>query len=652
MAYQELANYTRFVGYTAVAQWTATHAYTVGQIVRQLAAPAANNERCFLCIVAGTSGGTEPTWVLTRGAKTTDSTVTWMECTGLPALNGDNASTNAWHASAGAIALGWIIKNTANDHYFICTTAGTGGTGSEPSWNTTTGGTTADGSVTWTCIGATSSFTTAWMAPHARLTTPLNTASAWLLNAGMNVYIGDDHSETNAGTNYGPGVQCAILCIDHTVALPPTSANLKTTAQITSSGVFAFLNSSAAQVYAYGIQFSNSTTNLPQIASAQQTRTMLERCTFAITGTTTNAAFSFGDTNSDGALLLLKDCTFSIANFSTGQSFRFYGGNFKIENGTFTATLGTAGLPLMGGAASGNHPVAVLEGCDFSGVPSSAFLLGTTAGTILTGSWTFKDCVISSGMAIFSGLPTNDNITIDLNRVDSGGNAYRNERYRLEGKLATSTSVVRTGGASDGATSVSHQITTSANTNNIQRIFNTLPFATWNGVTGANRNVTVYGIANDSRVPTNDELWFDVEYLGASGSPLGSYARGGKANVLAAGSALTADSSSAWDSATTARANSHAYVVGDVIKVASNPNRIFFCVTAGTSAGSEPGGYATAVDGGSVTDSGAIFRAGCRFAQTVTLSSPQPQQAGYLYAYPKAGRASQTYYLDPKIYLS
>jgi hypothetical protein len=162
--------------------------------------------------------------------------------------------------------------------------------------------------------------------------------------------------------------------------------------------------------------------------------------------------------------------------------------------------------------------------------------------------------------------------------------------------------------------------------------------------------VTVYGVANDSRVPNNDELWFDTEYLGASSSPQASYGRG-RALPLATGSALTADTS-AWDSAATARANTTAYVVGNAIKVASNSGRIFFCTTAGTSAGSEPGGYASAVDGGSVTDGSAVFRAGCRFKQTLTLSSPQPAQPGYLYAYPKLGRASQTYFLDPKLTLS
>ena len=121
--------------------------------------------------------------------------------------------------------------------------------------------------------------------------------------------------------------------------------------------------------------------------------------------------------------------------------------------------------------------------------------------------------------------------------------------------------------------------------------------------------------------------------------------------MLATNAALTADTS-AWDSLVTARANGHANVVGDIIGVSTNPGRVFFCTTSGTTAGSVPGGYASAVDGGSVTDGTAVFRAGYRFRLVVVLSSPQPQMAGYLRATVKAAKVSTTFYIDPAITLS
>src|SRR5262249_22040430 len=100
------------------------------------------------------------------------------------------------------------------------------------------------------------------------------------------------------------------------------------------------------------------------------------------------------------------------------------------------------------------------------------------------------------------------------------------------------------------------------------------------------------------------------------------------------------------------RQNSHAYSLGNTIKVPDNTGRVFFCTTAGTTAGSEPAGYASAIDGGSVTDGSAVFRAGCRFSMSVTLSAPQPQLAGYLYGTIKAAQASQTFFVDPVLNLS
>lgn len=218
------------------------------------------------------------------------------------------------------------------------------------------------------------------------------------------------------------------------------------------------------------------------------------------------------------------------------------------------------------------------------------------------------------------------------------------------GTQTVETVAIRTSGASDGATGLSWKIATTANSKWVLP-FEALPIAIWNATTASNVTATIEGLWNAAALPNNDDMWFDLEYLGASGNPQGSFVSASKADNLAAGVALTA-STKAWDGQATARANSHAYSVGGIISVASNAGRIFFCTTAGTSAGSEPGGYATAVDGGSVTDSGAVFRAATRFSIAVTASSPQPAQAGTMYAYVKAAKASSTFYLDPLITLS
>jgi len=652
MAYTETAAYIRSVGWTAVAAWAATTAYTVGQIVRQLAAPSLINERCFICTTSGTSGSTEPSWSSAiRGAAYTDGTAHWIECTGLPAVNGDNNNTNAWAPNMGAIALGWIIKNIANTYYFICTTAGTGGTGAEPSWVTTAGSTTTDASVTWTCIGAASAFTTRWAAPHGAIcgfmASGNSGSSYWLANAGMNIFVGDDHTETAGTQLYQAALNCSLLSVDHTATFPLVSTNLKAGAAVLQSGgggiSFPYVNGNV-ELYAYGFTVAPQTGAAYGVGDVRTGRMKLEKFTI---GPTTGFPNLGGQAGADGSYLELKDCTIALGGWGNNNFPSTRGGTTKLENVTFTTTAsGGSVMPVF----SGGGALTILEGCDFSALNTAAIgrsnipLLGSSPNS----NWLVKDCVLGVGMIAVSNM--NWNTQIDLNRVDTGTAYIRNERWNMLGTLITSTSVVRTGGAVDGTTPVSHQIATSSSNTFIGTSFYALPLAIWNAVIGSNRNVTLYGIANDSRLPTNAEVWFDCEYLGSSTSLKASYVRGAPV-VLATPTALTADTS-AWDSTATARANTTAYVLGAVIKTASNVGRVFFCTTAGTSAGSEPGGYASAVDGGSVTDGTATFRAGCRFSQTLTLSSPQPQQPGYLYVYPKFGRASTTYYLDPLIKLS
>jgi hypothetical protein len=244
------------------------------------------------------------------------------------------------------------------------------------------------------------------------------------------------------------------------------------------------------------------------------------------------------------------------------------------------------------------------------------------------------------------------NISLGYPRVewyacDNGTDQESHGRADASGTQIDNKSVVRTGGASDGLASFSEKLVATSGAS-LNAPFQTLPMDVWNSVTGSNRTLTLYGVVNGAAVPTNAEIWPEMHYLGDASSLKGSLGTGGIANALASGSNWTADATSAWDSQVTTRQNSHAYSVGDIMKTASNPGRIFFCTaSSGNSAGSEPGGYASAVDGGVVTDGSCTFRAGFRFSMAITVSAPQPQLAGIISAIVKVAKASTTYFIDP-----
>ena len=104
-------------GYWGVAKWQASHAYATGAIIRQLSTPTVGNERCYRASGSGTSGSTEPTWVLTKGGTTSDNGISWVEVTGnetyqtagswnAPHARISNALTSPWTADGDTIFVG------------------------------------------------------------------------------------------------------------------------------------------------------------------------------------------------------------------------------------------------------------------------------------------------------------------------------------------------------------------------------------------------------------------------------------------------------------------------------------------------------------------------------------------------------------------
>lgn len=190
-----------------------------------------------------------------------------------------------------------------------------------------------------------------------------------------------------------------------------------------------------------------------------------------------------------------------------------------------------------------------------------------------------------------AATPTSPGPEIFNIRSDSGATNYRSEKYSYTGTETTETSITRVGGATDGTTPQSRKYATTANSRWVLP-FQGLPIAVWCPFNSGSHTVTMYGTINSASPPNNDDFWCDLEFLGAAGNPLGSFVSGTKANNLATGTAQTTDTST-WNG-------------------------------GGSGAGWSP------------------------FSITLTFL---PLMAGTIYIYPKAAKASATFYLDPKAVL-
>lgn len=460
--------------------------------------------------------------------------------------------------------------------------------------------------------------------------------------AGDTLYVAQDHSETTAGaiaatstgTITAPNI---IRCVNRAGSVPPVSADLTSGAIVANTGA----NSITFQGYANcdGIEFrcsDGSNTASIVFGGGAATRWRLGSSSkLTIVSTGANCRISMGST---AAVAYNNEWDGVVVKFgAVGQGISLHGGKFHWRGGSIDPA-GSAPTSLTFAVALFQN-VAIFEGVDLSHMGS-----GKTLGATNTSDILFKDCKINAAVT-YATTPTVLGGRIWFSRTSGTGISYDTRQYLYAGTEVAVVNVIRTNGSLS-----SHKIDTTANAKFIQP-YRALPLAIYNSATGSNRTVTLYGIANTAAMPLDDGLWMDVEYMGSGASPLGTVKTTAKADVLATGTALVANTS-AWDLGATARVNSTTYAVGDVIKVASNPGRVFFCTVGGAAAGSEPAGYATAIDGGTVTDNAATFRAGWRFVIGVILTSPTPGLAGLIYVYPSVGAASAQIYLGRKLELS
>lgn len=459
--------------------------------------------------------------------------------------------------------------------------------------------------------------------------------------AGDRFFVAHDHATStgSAITLTAPGSpanMCQVLCVNRAGSVPPVATDLRTTATITATGANSI--TVAGSGYFYGITFTGGSgaVNNGVVTGGSGLLLIFDNCKIVKGGTTASGTtgLDFNASAGGGKTILINT---SIQFGATGDSIRARG-LFEWRN--TAAPIAGATMPNELFAAGQINSWVLLDGLDLSAYTGTLFSdMNGFRRAIL------KDCKISSSATIVETMTTPGVQEVFLIRTDSAGTNYRNEKHTLYGTQTVELTRIRSGGANDGATPIAWKLTTSASAKFLGPL-EAMPIVARNDSTGQLLTVTIYGIIDAAALPKNDELWSIVEYLSDSGSPRGAVVSSAKATVLTTAADQPA-STKAWDAGATARSeDGTSYSLGDVIKVASNPGRLFFCTTAGVSdPNSEPAGYTTAVDGGSVTDGSAVFRAGMRFALQVQFT---PQQKGLITTRVCAGKASTTYYVDPK----
>ncbi len=492
---------------------------------------------------------------------------------------GSGTYRGVWSASqTWAVGDRVVGTNVVSYRVMECTTGGAGGAGAEPTWNTTTGGTTNDGAAVWT-----TRIPSTW----ANATTTLVRAAANDA-AGDTIYVSHNHAESTAsaltislaGTTASP---VKVLCVDDT-AEPPTT--LATSATVTTTGN-SNLTIQGTSFYVYGISFTaasggSSTASLYLTGNGGNDLGVFESCNFYLA----TSASTFCRIYYMARKTRLINCGLKFG--ASGQALRDDWGGATIELvGGSLLSGGTSPTALFDMAVAS---VVEVSGLDLTNASSSINLVSGGGSRVRGHSFRNVRLPTSWSGSLNSGTPSTGTVS-EMFNCDGADTNYRYRMAASFGTIQDETTLVRTGGASDGATTISYKLVTNADAEFPKQTLDSPELVQWNDTTGSAITATVEILHDSATALTDKEVWLEVMYLGTSGVPLGSFATD-TVDVLATAS-NQASSSATWT--TTGMAN---------------PNKQ---------------------------------------ALSVTFT---PQEKGFIHATVKLAKASKTVYVDPKLTVS
>lgn len=368
--------------------------------------------------------------------------------------------------------------------------------------------------------------------------------------AGDVFYIAHDHAESTAGTVTltSPGTlanPCRFICVNRAGSVPPVSADLRTTATVTTTSTSG-ITLAGLGAYWEGITFNAGTgagNVVCTVASTAFSKHHLKNCSLRIVATGSSGQIRFG-TSGVAPTVILDNVTLSFA--ALGQQLAL--DSRIIWMNTASALLGTIPTTLII-TPSNNSRGVIFEarGVDLSAAGSGKTIVGVTDDS--PANLRFVNCKIDASVTL-SQTPLTPALETDFVRVGATGVNYNVASYRYQGTLTEETTIVRTGGASDGTTTIAWKIVTTANAH-WQSPFESPAIAIWNNTTGSAITLTVEGIWGDGSVPNDEDIWIEAEYLNDANSPISALVNDSKADILAS-AAGQASSTETWGGSTTA----------------------------------------------------------------------------------------------------
>jgi len=378
-------------------------------------------------------------------------------------------------------------------------------------------------------------------APKATLAAALTAAGA-----GGVVHVSSIHAETQASamTLTSPGTAASpvtVICVADwgaaTGAGVPTT--VATTGTITTTGNSNITLNGFCHAYGISIIAGSGSTGTASIncGTSSPFHWVLNSCVVRIATSGASSRLNINSSFTQGSHRLdLYDCTLSFG--STSQEFRNQGGRFCMHGGSVSETIPTT---LISNASDLIPNEYVFSGVDLSALGSGKNIAGMSAAVR---SWiTLHNCKLNASVTLTTGSVANLGGTVcQVVNSDSADTNYRYYFQDYAGTITHETTIVRTGGASDGVTGFSRKFVSTANSKFYAPLIGPW-FKFWSSTLSS---ITVaVEIVTDNVTLTDAEAWVEVLHPGTSGFPLGVFADDRAADILATPANQTS-SSETW----------------------------------------------------------------------------------------------------------
>lgn len=356
--------------------------------------------------------------------------------------------------------------------------------------------------------------------------------------AGDRILFDYRHSESTAGiitlaiagTNASPSTLLSVTQSGASGYTGPTAG------AIVATGAGAYPINASGSFYAYGITFKlgvgSSAACSGAWANGDGNIEVFENCALEIATTHSSTYLQIGvsgATNNSS----IRWIDFDVKFAATGQRLLLVGGDFVWSGGAAISGTTTPTNLIDGG---GSTYSALIENLDLSNFASTVNLC---AGMNFGGRVVFRNIKMPSGWSGVIGTPTVATGRVEAYNVGpavaSGENNFSLWIEDYAGSVKHETTIVRTGGASDGTTAIAHKLSTTANAEWPTIVMRGPGLYAWCNSTGsktftvhyvADENVAAGQGAGTSNAFRDDELWIEVEALTTTDSPQAAFTTG------------------------------------------------------------------------------------------------------------------------------